>query len=91
MPILDKLTFKNPLLMWLNRRGLLVPQNPLTPVVTKQFEAAKRHFQDGKGRANDRETLADRFLLVEKEHPEEIELKPFGHCVTMIVAGSETT
>lgn len=91
MPLLDKITFKNPLLMWLNRRGFLNPSNPLAPVVTRQFIARKQHWQDAKGRVTDRETLADKFLTAEKEHLEVIELKPFDHSLTMIVAGSETT
>lgn len=91
MPILDKFTFKNPLLLWLNRRGWLNPSVPLKQAVTRQFTARKQHSEEAKGHISDRETLTDRFLAAEKEHPEKIELKPLKHSLTMIVAGSETT
>jgi hypothetical protein len=66
MPILDKITFKNPLLMSLNRHGWFNIRNPLYPIVNRQFTERKQHWEDTKGRPSDRETLSDKFLLGKK-------------------------
>jgi hypothetical protein len=91
MPVLDKLTFKNPLLMWFNRHGLFNIPNPLFPIVKRQFTDRKQHWEDTAGRPIDREVLNDKFLQAKMEHPEDVEFQPLQHSLTMVVAGSETT
>jgi cytochrome P450 len=91
MPILDKLTFKNPLLLWFNRHGWFNIRNPLYPIVKRQFTDRKQHWEDAEGRPTDREVLSDRFLLAKKQHPEDTDFQPLQHSITMVVAGSETT
>jgi hypothetical protein len=46
---LDKMTFKNPLLMWFNRHGWFNIRNPLYPIVNRQFTERKQHWEDTKG------------------------------------------
>lgn len=91
MPILDLFTFKNPLLLWLNRRDLLNPPFLLRGVVMQLFLTRKKHWEESAKHPTDRETLTDKFLSAEKEHPGETELSPFRHSMTMVVAGAETT
>jgi cytochrome P450 len=91
MPILEKLTFKNPLLMWFNQHGLFNMRNPLLPIVKRQFTDRKQHWEDAEGYPTDREVLSDRLLVAKKEHPENTDFQPLQHSITMVVAGSETT
>ena len=91
MPILDKITFKNPILMWFNRHGLLNIPSPIRPIVKRQLEDRAQHWKNSGGRPTDRELLSDKFLLAKKEHPEQTEFDPLGHSVAMVIAGSETT
>ncbi|KAJ9603325.1 hypothetical protein H2200_012103 [Cladophialophora chaetospira] len=95
MPILDTLTFKNPILMFLQRKGL-VPgfSSPLQPIIAKHFSERKAVWQasNQKGsQAGEHETLVDRFLIAERDNPEKFDMAPENHARTMIVAGSETT
>jgi hypothetical protein len=91
MPILDKLTLKNPFLMWFNRHSLFNIRNPLFPIVKRQFTDRKEHWEDAGGRPTDREVMSDGFLLAKQQHPEDTDFQPLQHSITMVVAGSETT
>ena len=91
MPVLDSMTFKNPLLMWLNRHGWFNIRNPLHPIIYRQFNDRKQYWEGTQGRPTDRDTFSDKFLLAKKEHAEDKEFQPMSHSVTMVVAGSETT
>lgn len=91
MPILDRLTFKNPILMWFNRRGLFEPKKPLLSIVQRHFFERKKIWEQKSGSEGDRVTLVDRFLQAQRDHQEKVSIPPQGHAFTMVVAGSETT
>lgn len=91
MPLLDKLTLKNPILLWLQKRGMAELINPLRPIVQRHFMERKVVWENNRAQESERETLVDRFLAVEAENPGTSSLKPEGHAMTMVLAGSETT
>lgn len=95
MPVLDTLTFKNPLLMWLQRNHYVAGfPNPLVPIVTKFFSERKQAWKTAEEKGiqiSDHDTLVDKFLIAERDNTEKIDIKPQGHALTMIIAGSETT
>ena len=100
MPLLDKLTLKNPILLWIQKKGFLQPKIAITEDVTKQFGARKQYWLEKKANKEekvhitppaDRVTLTDKFLDADAERGPNMELSPFNHSHTMIVAGSETT
>ena len=91
MPVLDKLTFKNPIVLWFNRRGRLEMRKPLIGIVQRQFAERKKVWEKKQTSGEDNETLADCFLAAERENKEKIKLTPDRHAVTMVTAGSETT
>lgn len=91
MPLLDKLTFKNPILLWFNRHGLLEPKKPLLSIVQRQFIERKKIWEQNAGSEDNRVTLVDRFLQAQQDHQDKVSIPPEGHAFTMVVAGSETT
>ncbi|PVH96823.1 cytochrome P450-like protein [Periconia macrospinosa] len=91
MPILDRLTFKNPLLLFLNRHGIMESKKPLLSIVHRHFEARKKIWEEKDGREGDRVTLIDRFLQAQRDNAEKVPMPPERHAVTMVTAGSETT
>ena len=91
MPILDKLTFKNPLFLWLNRRGYLQIKLPLLAIVHRHFGERKKVWEQGQKSGKERTTLVDLFLTAEKDNQEKTKLTPEKSAVGMVLAGSETT
>jgi len=90
-PILDKLTFKNPLLVLLSRLGIMELTTPLVALVGRHFDERKQVWENEKGTSSDRETLVDRFIMLEKEQGENMQISPKTQAFSMVVAGSETT
>lgn len=95
MPLLDKLTIKNPIILYLQRTGILPAYpNPLRPVVSKHFHQRKAIWQasnEKDAQAQEQETLVDKFLTVDRDNPEKLEMKPETSAMMMVVAGSETS
>ena len=91
---MDKLFYKNPVKLWLNRLGFF---NKLDPAVSFAMEHQKHRWQlaeAGKRSIdeNSPETLTDRFIRASKEYPDTItsnEVLSLG--LDMLFAGSETT
>ena len=91
MPLLDHLTFKNPLLLWLQKRGMFLLENPLTRIVHNHFQERKQVWQSKRDQSTDGKTLSDHFLTAERDNAGKIEFRAEGMAFGMIVAGSETT
>jgi hypothetical protein len=91
MPVLDRLTFKNPLLLWLQRCGCVKLEPPLLGIVRRLFLDRKRIWEEGAGIEGDRATLVDRFLQVAHDNEEKSEITPEQQALGMVLAGSETT
>lgn len=91
MPLLDKVTVKNPVLLWLNRRGWFKNENPLLQITQGHFNERRNIWEREQNDEAGRKTLVDRFLTAEKENPEKVQMRPSSHALTMVTAGSETT
>lgn len=93
-PFLDKIFYKNPIKLWLNKLGLF---NRPDPAVSFAMEHQKHRWQlaeDAKPSIDDSspETLTDLFIRASKEYPDTVtpnDVLSLG--LDMIFAGSETT
>ncbi|KAH7391598.1 cytochrome P450 [Cadophora sp. MPI-SDFR-AT-0126] len=83
-PILDKLTLKNPLLLWFNKHGWFNRSNPFIPLIQQQFSKKSGELQE-KDRLADRDTMMELFVKTQQEHPENKDFEPFMHSITVIV------
>lgn len=99
MPILDSLFWKNPILLWLGRRGWYNKPSPTIPFavkhLTQRLRAAKQ-TTDGEGTSSigegKREDLMAKFLNAKRDHPETVDDKEMlGMAISMVNAGSDTT
>ena len=90
MPWLDRVTYKNPILLWLNRKGLVQYPNPFEPLVHRQFVERQKFWQDTNGRPSDREMILDVLLRIQKEHPEIPDFQPIMHSFSIIGGASES-
>ena len=92
MPILDKWTFKNPLLMWALRHGFLEIKIPHAEIVQRHVDQRKTVWEDnqktGDGSCT---TLVDSFLMAERDNRGKIEISPNDLAFGMVTAGSEST
>ena len=95
MPWLDQVFLKNPVLLWLNRRGLFNsrPSPAVSWALTRQVarvQAIKeeKHTAGADGRVD----LLDKFLQAKENHPDTVADKEvLGLGLSMVLAGSETT
>lgn len=96
MPILDKLLLKNPVLLWLNRRGYFnSTPNPVVAFalsrqnVRKEHQRRDSHIDSTRPESQD---LLKKFLQAQASHPETVTDKEvLGLGISMVLAGSETT
>ncbi|GAB7337947.1 hypothetical protein MBLNU457_4327t1 [Dothideomycetes sp. NU457] len=96
MPVLDKLLLKNPILLWLNRRGYFnSTPNPVVAFASSRQHARKEHQRrdshvDSTG--DESKDLLSKFLQAQASHPETVTDKEvLGLGISMVLAGSETT
>ncbi|PVH70068.1 cytochrome P450 [Cadophora sp. DSE1049] len=89
-PILDKMTLKNPLLLWFNKHGWFNRRNPFIPLIQQQFAKKSGELQE-KDRLADRDTMMELFVKTQQKHPENKDFQPFMHSITIIGAGVEAT
>ncbi|RFU24689.1 hypothetical protein B7463_g11642, partial [Scytalidium lignicola] len=89
--IIDQLTLKNPIFLWLNKHGWFDPPNPFMPILKHQFFERQEHWKGIKGRPADRDTLNDLFLKTQQEHPEVTDFRPITHSMSVVGAGVEAT
>lgn len=90
-PFLDKLFWKNPVLMWLSRHGICDNSFPAVPFARRAMEQKARATAEGKLRDR-KEDFMTRFLDAKKLHPDEFTDKQvLAMALSMIFAGSETT
>ena len=90
MPWLDQVTYKNPILLWLNRKGWVRYTNPFEPLVHRQFVERQKFWQDTNGRPSDREMILDVLLRIQKEHPEVQDFQSIMHSFSIIGGSSES-
>jgi cytochrome P450 len=91
MPILDKVFWKNPLLMWLSRLGLWNNTFPAVPFAKRAMNqrTQKSERLDAPPAPQD---LLSKFLQAKKEHPDFVTDKDvLAMALSMVFAGSETT
>ena len=91
MPLLDKLTIKNPILVWLSRMGWVNPKVPFAERMHRMYLERENIYRESKGRPSDQATLTDAFLKSQDEHPEITDFEPFTHCTSIIGAASDAT
>jgi cytochrome P450 len=91
MPILDKWTFKNPLLLWALRHGYLEIKMPLAEIVQRQFDQRKKVWEGNQKNGEGCTTLVDSFLMAGRDNREKIEISPDDLALGMVTAGSEST
>lgn len=91
MPWLDNLLLKNPVLLWLNRKGYFIAKpNPVVKFAlerqTGRTEGRHQAVSDG------RVDLLEKFLQAKEKHPDTVADKEvLGMGISMVLAGSETT
>ena len=94
-PTLDYWLRKNVVKMWLNRHGFLNNQSSETVPFALKAQQERREIRDRKaidGKELTEDTLTDKFLKAQQEHPESFgprELLALG--LSIVAAGSETT
>ena len=92
MPILDKWTFKNPLLMWALRHGFLEIKIPHAEIVQRHVDQRKTVWEDNQKNGDGGcTTLVDSFLVAERDNRGKIEISPNDLAFGMVTAGSEST
>lgn len=91
MPIMDKLFWKNPLLMWLSRIGLYDNSFPAVPFAQRAMNQRLQAAAEGKVRQG-KEDLLTKFLDAKVLHPDVVTDKEvLAMALSMVFAGSETT
>lgn len=90
-PVIDKFLRHNPLLLWLERKGVFQGSTfPLVPLVAKNMRERLTYYQ--KKEESEREDLLDKFLHAKETHPHVVtEREVLSLSLTMILAGAETT
>ena len=95
VPWLDDVLLKNPVLLWLNRKGYFNGHpNPAVPFALKRQVTRLHDREKGKRSLDDdgRVDLLDKFLQARDKHPDTITDKEvLGLCLSMVFAGSEST
>jgi cytochrome P450 len=95
MPTLDLFLRHNPILMWLERRGLYRGSTfPGVPFALRWLRERQRAYDLGfaKGASENREDLLDQFLKARRENPDIVtEQEVLGLSLSMMIAGGETT
>lgn len=91
MPWLDDLLLKNPVLLWLNRRGYFIGKP--NPVVTFAAQRQKERSENRRTTyRDDRMDLIDKFLNAKEKNPGVIGDKEIlGMGISMVLAASEST
>jgi len=90
-PFLDKLFWKNPVIMWLSRHGLYTSSFPAAPFAVRAIEQKKKALAEGKGTGG-RDDLMTKFLDAKKIHPDVVtDREVLAMALSMVFAGSETT
>lgn len=91
----DDLLVKNPILLWLNRRGLFNGRpNPAVPFALGRQNARTQAREKGERKSNNdgRVDLLDKFFEARDTHPETIKDHDIlGLGLSMVFAGSEST
>ena len=93
-PVADKFLRHNPLLLWLERKGVFQGSTfPLVPLVAKNMRERVKYYQTKEEPAiKEREDLLDKFLHAKETHPHVVtEREVLSLSLTMILAGAETT
>jgi len=90
LTILDRLISKNPLVLWVQKRGWFDNPNPFMAIVVRQFFERQAHWAS-KDRPADRDTVNDVLLKTQQEHPEVPDFSPLVHSTSAIGAGVEAT
>ena len=91
MPVLDRLLRKNPLWLWLNRRGLFASTMSVRGAFAANAQEERRLFHKERSERTE-ESLTDNFIRAQEEHPDVIGPKEFLSLgLTIVAAGSETT
>lgn len=91
MPSLDSLLLKNPILLWLNRRGHFngMPNPVVTFALKRQSARAQGSDMSSDGSRVD---LLDKFLEAKEKHPDTVsDSEVLGLGMSMVNAGSEST
>lgn len=95
MPIVDLFLRHNPVLMWLERKGLYQGSTfPGVPFALRWLRERQRRYDSGLGKegVEDREDLLDQFLKARREYPDIVsEREVLGLSLSMMIAGGETT
>lgn len=93
MPSLDKLFWKNPILMWLSRHGYWTPKLSSAVAFAMEAQNRRRELRKANSQAEDGpEPLTDKFLLAQEKDPSVIGPREvLALALSIVVAGSGTT
>jgi hypothetical protein len=90
MPILDKLFWKNPIVMWLSRYGLCDNTFPAVPFAKKAMSQRVKAEAEGKIQRSQEDFLA-KFIQAKTLHPDVVgDQEVLAMALSMVFAGSET-
>lgn len=94
MPALDLLVRHNPVMMWLQKRGLFVSSTfPGVSFAIKHLQDRQQRYKpSARVEGDDFKDLLDKFLDAKSEHPQIVtDRELLSLSLTMMFAGSETT
>ena len=92
MPILDKVFWKNPILMWLSRHGLYDDTFPAVPFAVAAMKQRTELTDPEKRSVKAHEDFLSKFLSAKKLHPDVVgDNEVLAMALSMVFAGSETT
>ncbi|KAJ9610545.1 hypothetical protein H2200_005322 [Cladophialophora chaetospira] len=88
---LDRVLKKNPVLMWLGRRGLWNSVTPTVPIALRQVDQKKREFKGVDENSKARVDLLTKFLQAKIDNPDIVDDRAvLGLTLSMVNAGSGT-
>jgi len=91
MTWLDRVLKKNPILMWLGRRGLWNSVTSTVPIALRQMEEKKRSFKTVDAESKSRVDLLTKFLQAKVDNPDLVDDRAvLGLTLSMVNAGSGT-
>jgi hypothetical protein len=93
MLVLNHFLYKNPLLLWVQKRGYFIPKTlSSVPFALKQQQQRREIFQAKKGHEDLFEPLTDKFLQAAIDRPETVgDPEVLSLALSIQAAGSETT
>lgn len=83
---------KNPIYMWFDKQGWIKSAaNPYLAIMQRQFFERQDHWKDPlEGRPRDRDTLTDKFIIAQKENPDQKDFVPMMHSLSVMGAAGES-